>query len=168
MTPLFKHRDSFHVVPSFDELVEPYKIIARDEKTPEKKLTDCQHKIAGYYSFKDWQSLTYWIKTIRQTLETIDLTCNEWGYVFDLCNGWLVTKTDGAESLMLSVIDSDRYDALSGKWFDDFSKSDHMTDEYQPSKTMKSFIEKLQKYSDEQMKAIIFKGMAYWDRPLGM
>lgn len=167
MSAAFKEHGNYQVLPSYDDLIKPLRIIAKHNDT--KPLTEAQHDLAKRFGFKDWQSLTYWFKCALTNLGTVDLSEGEWGYIYDICNGWLVSiERWDDRSLLVQVIDSDRYECLSGKWLGEQSFADNYTEEFRPSKPMRKFIDKLQSYSKDQTMAITLKGMCFWDRTIGL
>lgn len=159
-------RDQFAALPSLDACLQPYKDLASD--IPDDvfpKLTDKQHRVARYQGFKDWQSLHYFIKSHHEELKSIDLNCDEWGYIYDSVNGWAV-PIGHCRLLLHNLVDADRYEGLSGKWFDDLSKAweDETDEHYEPSGKMRAFIRKIQDLTPKQEIAVVMKALAFWER----
>lgn len=160
----FRHRGQFASVPSFETCIQPYKNLAREIEV-ELKLTDKQHRVASYYGFVDWQSFQYKIRLLHQALSVIDFTDDEWAIIYDVCNGWGVTMEDSIY-LPYNVVDGDRYEALSHKWFNDPSRAweDDLGEYYEPSKSMASFIQKIKPLEPNAKMAVVMKGLLFWNR----
>ena len=111
-----------------------------------------------------WQSFQFYIKTLHEELLHIDFTDDEWGFLFDVTNGWGVCIRSDLVHLRMQVVDGDRYEYLSGKWFEDQSKvwEDDEGEHYEPSKTMLVFIEKINALNEKQQTAVIFKALTFW------
>lgn len=133
-----------------------------EDKHP--KLTDKQHHIAKMYGFDDWQSFQYRLRSLHDELLRIDLTADEWGYMFDLINGWAVTIGEAADGLSLSVVDGDIYSGYGAKWFGVFSKIDHDDERYEPSEPMMLLLKKIEVMTAEQRTAVVLKGLTFWNR----
>lgn len=156
--------DHFHLVPSFDDCIAPYKGAARDlEQYP--KLTDKQHFVAKLFGFRDWQSFQHHLKEIHDELALIDLNNSEWGYIFDVLNGTAITLHETVSNrLLVEIVDSDVYEGLGAKWFGIFSKVSEDEDTYTPSEPMRAFIHKIQALTPRQSQAVALKGLCFWRR----
>ncbi len=158
MTSEFKENGNFATIPSYEELIEPFKELAKSTKESKGlKLTSSQDQVAKRFEHENWQKLTYWIKGIRETLKTVNLSNAEWGFIYDISNGWLVRIEQGKSDLLIGVIDGDRYNSLSGKWFGELSKINNHGESWEPSEPMRKFVDKIHGYTEEQSKAIILK-----------
>jgi len=157
-------RNTFHLIPSFEDCIKPYKRSAREmSKDKHPKLTDRQHHIAKMYGFDDWQAFQYRLRSLHDELSRIDLTADEWGYIFDTINGWAVTINEAADGIFPSVADGDIYSGYGAKWFGVFSKIDD-DERYEPSEPMMGLLKKIDAMTAEQRTAVVFKGLTFWNR----
>ena len=149
--------------PSFDQYICYYKEQALLEKQrTEKPLTECQHSVAKRYGYKDWQSFNYYLKTLHNKLEKIELESNEWGYLCDSFNGHAVLLNMHQGTLHQSVVDNDIYNNLGHKWFNEFSEINEDKGYYKASPAMKKFIEKIKALTEQQETAVIQKALCFW------
>jgi len=157
----FTQRGNYGDVPSYDYLIGGFKKWATLRKDGSTKLTDVQDRVAVSYGHKDWQSFTYYIKTLVESLGTVNLTDDEWGFIYDISNGWGVVNRTGQGELLQNVVDGDIYSGCGSKWFNETSKGGEDED-YEPSEPMQAFIDKLKAFTEPQAKAVLLKGQVFW------
>ena len=156
-------QDFLEQVSTFDKFIYPYKQEAKDSQG-DLPLTESQHVKAREYGFKDWQSFSYYLKTLYESAPSLSKV--EWMYVFDICNGWAITQDTNNPELLVAIVDGDRYDAFGAKWFGELSKYDGITEEYIAGKSLLEFYQKIKQLSDLQTKAILAVSCSWWKKTL--
>lgn len=153
---------SFCDYPSYDFLIKPYKIKAKDWDGI--RHTEKQISYASYLGFRDWQAFTYRLKTLQSTMATLNLSDIEWQCIFEATRDYVVASSTGKSHLLNRLCDSDFFDSPEEKArryeMQSSGTGPHLILNHQ----RKELLKKVNEMSEEMCSAIWLKSLVFWDR----